>query len=180
VPQGHVSGIRYIVYVDPRRYHRAPDYATRSELARVVGRLNKVLEGQPFILMGPGRWGSTNLDLGVKVTYADIYNSKALIEIGTDDGGSGPEASYGTHFFQDLVEAQIYPLALFPGSEGTVFNWAFFEQAANALEALLPAEARYADYIRVIDVPAVSGGRFLDLVMNGEQEEALAFLTRRQ
>ncbi len=177
VPQGHVCGVRYIVYVDPRRYHQTPDYVTKSEVARVVGRLNKALEGQPFIMAGPGRWGSTNLDLGVKVTYADIYNAKALVEIAADTGDSAPEASYGTHFFQDLVEAQIYPLALYPGSEGTEFNWAFFEQAPNVLASLLPAEAQYAQYIQVIDVPAVSGGRFLELVMNGEQEEALAFLT---
>jgi hypothetical protein len=177
VPQGHITGVRYIVFVDPRRYQQTPDYATKSEVARVVGQLNKALEGQPFIMMGPGRWGSTNLDLGVKVTYADIYNARALVEIATDSGGSAPEASYGTHFFQDLVEAQIFPLALYPGSEGTEFSWAFFEQAPNVLSALLPAEAHYAEYIRVIDVPAVSGGRFLEMVMNGEQEEALAFLT---
>jgi hypothetical protein len=177
VPQGHVSGVRYIVYVDPRRYHQTPDYATKSEVARVVGRLNKALEGQCFIMMGPGRWGSTSLDLGVKVTYADIYNAKALVEIATDADGTAPEASYGTHFFQDLVEAQIYPLALYPGSEGTEFKWSFFEQAPNALQALLPSEAQYAEYIQVIDVPAVSGGRFLEVVMDGEQEKALAFLT---
>jgi hypothetical protein len=176
VPQGHITGVRYIVFVDPRRYHQTPDYATKSELARVVGRLNKALEGQSFILMGPGRWGSTNLDLGVKVTYADIYNARALVEIATDSGGGAPEASYGTHFFQDLVEAQIFPLALYPGSEGTEFNWTFLEQAPNVLAALLPAEAHYAEYIRVIDVLSVSGGRFLEMVMNGEQEEALAFL----
>jgi hypothetical protein len=176
VPQGHVSGIRYIVYVDPRRYSHTPDYGTKSELARLVGRLNKRLEGQRFVLMGPGRWGSTDLELGVKVTYSDIYNASVLVEIAADSGGGAPEASYGTHFFQDLVETQIYPLALYPGDPHTVFNWSFFEQSPNVLEALLPPDAEYAEYVRVIDVPAVSGGRFLEIVMNGEQEEALGYL----
>jgi len=177
VPQGHVPGIRYVVYVDPRRYSRAPDYATKSELARVIGRLNKRLEGHRFILMGPGRWGSTDLNLGVKVTYTDIYNASVLVEIAADNEGGTPEASYGTHFFQDLVEARIYPLALHPGDQDTMFNWAFFEESPNILEALLPEDARYAHYVRVIDVPAVTGGRFLEIVMNGEQEEALGYLT---
>jgi len=180
VPQGHVSGIRYVVYVDPKRYGQVPDYATKSELARVVGRLNKRLEGHRFILMGPGRWGSTNLDLGVKVTYADIYNASVLVEVAADSMGEAPEASYGTHFFQDLVEARIHPLALQPAAEDTIFNWSFFEQSPNELETLLPADARYAGYVKVIDVPAVAGGRFLEIVMNGEQEEALAFLTTRK
>jgi hypothetical protein len=177
VPQGHVSGIRYVVYVDPRRYSRAPDYATKSELARLVGRLNKRLEGHRFILMGPGRWGSTDLNLGVKVTYTDIYNASVLVEIAADNRGGTPEASYGTHFFQDLVEARIYPLALYPGDPDTMFNWSFFEESPNMLETLLPEDAQYAQYVKVIDVPAVTGGRFLEIVMNGEQEEALGYLT---
>ena len=72
VPHGFASGIRYIVYVDPRVYARVPDADTRTEIGRVVGRLNQALEGAPFILMGPGRWGTSNAMLGVKVTYADI------------------------------------------------------------------------------------------------------------
>jgi hypothetical protein len=176
VPQGHVTEVRYIVYVDPKRYSTIPDYGTKSEIARVVGRLNRCLEGQRFILVGPGRWGSTNLDLGVKVTYADIYNARVLVEVAMERLGDVPEASYGTHFFQDLVEAQIYPLALYPSHEGAFFNWPFFEQAANALESLLPTDARYAQYVKVIDVPASTGGRLLEVIMNGEQEEALAFL----
>ncbi|MBM4429875.1 MAG: hypothetical protein FJ026_05925 [Chloroflexi bacterium] len=179
VPQGHVTDIRYIVYVDPWRYGQIPDYARRTELARVIGRLNSRLEGQRFVLIGPGRWGSANPDLGVQVTYADIYNASVLVEIAVDTLGAKPEASYGTHFFQDLVEACIYPLALYPEEEDALFNRAFFELAPNVLSTLLPADAQHADYIKVIDVKAISDGRSLEIVMNGEREEALAFLSRR-
>ena len=176
VPQGHVTDVRYIVYVDPWRYCQIQDYATRAELARVIGRLNSRLEGQRFILLGPGRWGSANPDLGVRVTYADIYNASVLVEIAVDALGAKPEASYGTHFFQDLVEAQIYPLALYPEEGDTLFNRAFFESSPNELQNLLPADAQHADYVKVIDVKAVSG-KSLEIVMNGEQDEALAFLS---
>ena len=177
VPHGHVTGIRYIVYVDPRRYGEIEHHAVRLELARVVGRLNKRLEGDRFILMGPGRWGTTDAFQGVKVTYADIYNSSVLVEIALDRVQGTPEPSHGPHFFQDLVEAGIHPLALYPGSEGTEFNWAFFDGSSNVLGTLLPADARYADYVQVIDVPAVSNGRYVEIVMNGEQDQALAYLT---
>jgi hypothetical protein len=178
VPRGRVSGVRYIVYVDPAQYGRAPDYETRFELARVVGRLNKRLEGESFILMGPGRWGSSNVELGLKVTYADIYSTRALIEIAQSQTDDTLEVSYGTHFFQDLVESHIYPLPLYPNAPDTVFNYAFFNRAANALGDLLPADVQYASFIKVIDIPATAGGRHLELVMDGERDEALAYLKR--
>jgi hypothetical protein len=175
VPQGRVQRIRYAVYVDPWAYNRLPDETTRLEIARVVSRLNSVLAGEPFILIGPGRWGSSNASLGVKATYADIYNTAMLIEIGLPDGGSA-EPSYGTHFFQDLVEAHIYPLALYPEEKGTIFRWEFFEEAPNALPSLLPDMAGYASYVRVVDIPAASNGHLLEVIMDGEKGEALGFL----
>jgi len=176
VPQGKVGRIRYVVYVDPAQYARVPDYETRFELARVVGRLNQRLAGECFILMGPGRWGTSNVELGLKVTYADIYNTRALIEIAQSRADYTLEVSYGTHFFQDLVEANIYPLPLYPNAPGTVFNRAFFDDAPNVLEELLPADAQHSCFIKVIDVPSVAGGRCLELVMDGERDEALAYL----
>ena len=134
-----MRGINYIVYVDPERYLNLADPSRKLELGRLIGRLNERLEGQRFILMGPGRWGSSNPDLGVKVTYADFYNTRALVEIGWAHGKSRPTLSYGTHFFQDLVESNIYPLAIFPGEAGNPFSASFFETAINALPVLLPA-----------------------------------------
>jgi hypothetical protein len=177
VPQGVVSNIHYVIYVDPEAYSRIAEPSMKLEIARVIGRLNKQLERERFILMGPGRWGSSNIDLGVKVSYADIFNARVLVEIAMGNDGESPEVSYGTHFFQDLVESGIYPLPLFPHDQGVIFNRAFFDGVPNILPELLPADAAYADCVKVIDVQAASGGRFLELVMNGEQEQALAYLT---
>ena len=176
IPQGRVQRICHVVFVDPKGYARIADETTRLQLARIVGRLNQELEEKRFILMGPGRWGSANIDLGVKVTYADIYNTAMLIEIALSNGDSAPEVSYGTHFFQDLVESEIYPLALYPDQGDTAFNWPFFRESPNALADLLPEFAPYADYVRVIDVPAVSGGRQLEVIMDDESSQALGYL----
>ena len=177
VPQGVVSEVYYIVYVDPKAYSRIAELSVKREIARVIGRLNNRLENERFILMGPGRWGSSNIDLGVKVTYADIYNTCALVEIAMDKDGETPEVSYGTHFFQDLVESGIYPLPLYPDDQGVIFNRAFLDGVPNVLPELLPADAPYAEYVKVIDVAAASQGRFLEIVMNGEREQALAYFT---
>lgn len=177
-PDGVVSGVRYVVWIDPRAYDRIADPTIKLQLARVVGRLNQRLEGQRFILMGPGRWGSVNVHLGVKVTYADIHNAGALIEVALARGDHAPEVSYGTHFFQDLVEAHIYPLSLYPDDPDVLFNWQFFDQSPNVLAELAPDCAEYAVYVKVIDVPAVAEGRYLEIVMNGEEDRALAYLKR--
>ena len=177
VPTGRVRNIAQIVYVNPDAYMQA-DISLKLELARLVGRLNQRLEGQIFILMGPGRWGSSNTDLGLKVTYADIYNARAIIEMGWETGKNRPTLSYGTHFFQDLVESHIFPLAIFPGEAGNPFQQEFFDKALNALPVLLPDAANHADCIKVIDVPATTGGRVLELIMSGEEGRAVAFLTR--
>ncbi len=175
VPNGVVSKIRYIVYVDPVLYNQAPNYETKFDIARVIGRLNKRLENESFILIGPGRWGSSDVDLGVKVTYADIFNTKVLVEVPLVREGSTAEPSYGTHFFQDLIETGIFPLPIVPGP-GALLNTAFLTNTPNALHVLLPNDTAYAPYIHVTDVPAVAKGRFLDIVMNEEQERAVGYL----
>ncbi len=176
VPQGVVDKIRYVVYVDPIRYGQVPSSAVQMEIARVVGRLNKRLEKEIFILMGPGRWGSSNIDLGVKVSYADIYNSRMLIEIAVARNGVVPEVSYGTHFFQDLVESNIYPLSLYPDNPNEIFQREFIEKAPNKLASLLPQDSVLVDYIKVIDVPQVSHGKYLRVVMNSEEGKAVGYL----
>lgn len=176
VPQGIVEKIKYIVYVDPVAYSQEADPNTRLEIARTIGRLNKKLTGERFILMGPGRWGSSNIDLGVKVTYADIYNTLMLVEVAMRRSEGIPEVSYGTHFFQDLVESKIYPLSLYPDKPGMIFNQQFIQDAPNCLTSFLPQEEAQTNYIKLINVPQVSNGKYLRVVMNAEEGMALGYL----
>lgn len=175
VPTGRVQKIAYVVYVEPEMYATASP-SQKLETARLIGRINQRLEGKTFILMGPGRWGSSNPDLGLKVGYADFYNSRALVEIGWGEGKNRPTLSYGTHFFQDLVESHIYPLAIFPGEPGNPFKASFFKDAMNALPVLLPNDAAWSESVKVIDVPGTTGGRHLELVMSGDEGRAVAHL----
>nr|HMT20236.1 PEP/pyruvate-binding domain-containing protein [Promineifilum sp.] len=178
VPDGHAEDIRYIVYVDPNEYYDLHDMTIKQELARAVGRLNKRLEDERFILMGPGRWGSINIDLGVHVTYADIFNTRVLIEMAVAHNGYIPELSYGTHFFQDLVEAGIHSLALHLGTDTKEagFRWDFFAGASNHLADLLPEDADLSRYLKVIDLAALPGNPRLHIFMNGAREEAIGYL----
>jgi hypothetical protein len=174
VPNGIADRIRFIVYVDPHQYARLSLPSEKLEIARSVGRINRVLHNERFILMGPGRWGTSNQDLGVKVTYADIFNTRMLIELGYTKGSGTPEVSHGTHFFQDLVEARIFPLAVFPDRVGVSFNRRFLNEAPNHLAWLVPRDAALEGVIKVIDVPAVRNGQLLEVTMSADREKALA------
>lgn len=181
VTNGLVAGIGFIVYVDPEAYSKLPSSNDMGQVADVVSRLNGILPRRSFILMGPGRWGSRgDITLGVGVTYSGINNTQMLIEIARRRGGYIPDLSFGTHFFQDLVEAKIRYLALFPDEEGVVFNEAFFRGAQNVLPILIPEYAHLQHVVRVIDVAQASGGCELQVVMDGAKEQALGFLVERK
>jgi predicted nucleotidyltransferase len=87
-----------------------------------------------------------------------------------------PELSFGTHFFQDLVEAGIFYLPLYP-DEGNIFNEAFFTKSENKLPALLPEFKHLEDVVRVISVPETTFGRVMSILMNAELEEAVGVLS---
>ncbi|MFH1681983.1 MAG: PEP/pyruvate-binding domain-containing protein [Candidatus Eisenbacteria bacterium] len=176
VPTGKVADVEYVVYIDPVDYGRVATPQEKIGIGQLVGRLNERLENARFILMEPGRWGSNNVDLGVRVRYADIHRTSALIEIARARGGYTPEVSFGTHFFQDLIESGIAYLPLYPDEEGNLFNEEFLRGSPNMLAALLPDAAAAAEAVRVIHVPSASGGLFLHIHMNADREKALAFL----
>ncbi|NCF65034.1 MAG: phosphoenolpyruvate synthase [Chloroflexi bacterium] len=178
IPDGRAEGIRYVVFVDPEAY-RKTNLRTKHRLGRAVSQLNRALGSTSYILMGPGRWGSVNIELGVQVTYADIHNTKVLVEIAVAHNGQMPELSYGTHFFQDLVEAGIHSLPLHLGQDNSHFNWAFFRESPNQLGQLLPDDADLDPYLRVIDTSAISGNYRLNILMDGHHDIAIGYLEER-
>jgi hypothetical protein len=176
VPEGKVEAIRYLVMVDPRLYPDIEKQTTRLELGRAIGRLNKLLEDQHYILLGPGRWGSANIELGVRVGYADIFNTKVLIEMAVAHGDAVPELSYGTHFFQDLVEGGIHSLPLHLNNPRSSFDWTFVDEAPNRLATLLPGDAALAPYLKVIDLAQLHPPRQMTILMDSERDQAVALL----
>ncbi len=169
--------LEYIVLVDPRDYEQLPTEDAMRRVATVVGALNKALPKRRFILMGPGRWGSRgDIRLGVPVTYSDICHTALLVEIARRKGSYVPDVSFGTHFFQDLVEAGIAYLPLYPDDPDVVWNEAFLRGSPSVLGTILPEYEALAGIVRVIHVPEAAGGRLLHVVMDGEEDRALAWV----
>ncbi|OGP68939.1 MAG: phosphoenolpyruvate synthase [Deltaproteobacteria bacterium RBG_19FT_COMBO_43_11] len=145
--------ISRIIYIDPQGYAKLP-LAEKYSIARLVGKINKTInrEEMPTILFGPGRWGTTTPAMGVPVTFAEINNVTAIAEVAYKEGSLIPDLSFGTHFFQDMVEMNIVYLAVYPEQENVTFNVVQMQKMPNILKELMPEDSRYADIVHVYDV----------------------------
>ena len=77
---GRRKRIHHLVFVDPSTYRWEEAYA----IARQVGQIDQELDGEAYILMGPGRWGTSNPQLGVPVQYGEIAGACVIVEMATE------------------------------------------------------------------------------------------------
>ena len=103
-----------IVYVDPVKYYNMP-YNDKSLVAKLVGKINWYYrdKGKHMMLIVPGRMGTSSPELGVPTSFSDISAYEIICETEETKAGFNPELSYGSHIFQDLVEAEILYTAIF-------------------------------------------------------------------
>ena len=99
-----------------------------------------------------------------------------MIELTGEDICLAPEPSFGTHFFQDLIEARVYPLAIYLDDEEVTFKEDFFYQSPNCLTKILPNDQQQAECVHQIDVASYRPNHHMSLVMDDEEGRAVAFL----
>lgn len=138
--------IDYVVYIPASEYLKLNEQDKYS-VARLVGRINTVLKGKKVMLLGPGRWGTTTPSLGVPVHFTELCNMSVICEVASRAEGFEPELSYGSHFFQDLVEADIFYVAIFDGQNDVVFHPGKLLQYDNQIYKLIPEITRLADVV---------------------------------
>ena len=140
--------VDYVIFVKAQEYLTLKE-REKYQLARIIGVLNKNLKGKNIMLMGPGRWGTTTPSLGVPVHFSELCNVTALCEVSYSQGGLMPEVSFGSHFFQDIVESGIFYVAIFDGETDVTFRTEYILSLENILEELLPKEKKWANVIHV-------------------------------
>jgi hypothetical protein len=103
-----------IVYVDPVKYYNMP-YRDKPAVARLIGEINWHYRdlNRHMMLIVPGRIGTSSPELGVPTAFSDISAFEVICETEESEAGYNPELSYGSHIFQDLVEAEILYTAVF-------------------------------------------------------------------
>ena len=164
---GNISqSIKWVVYVDPEEYVHLT-LSEKHDVANLIGTLNNRIadkKNSPAMLLGPGRWGSSTPAMGVPVSFSEICNFSVIAEIAFTSGNLMPELSFGSHFFQDLVEADIFYLALYPENKNCFFNYEWLQVRQNKLEGLAPTMATYKKALKVIKLPGKDLNVMADIV----------------
>jgi hypothetical protein len=125
VTDGCRDNLKYLIFVDHKIYSESGDF---QNIARSLGEMNKKLFPDRYILVAPGRVGSSSPELGVPVRYDEIMGVACIIEVGIPRTGQMPELSYGTHFFSDLETDEVLYMPVFQGESNNVFNETWFEK----------------------------------------------------
>ncbi len=128
---GSVSGVCDLVVVDPRTFRRGSGYAAASVVARLNAELTA--RGEPYVLLGAGRWGSSDPWLGIPVTWAEIDGARAIVEVGFHDLKTAP--SQGTHFFQNLVSGSVAYFTVDADRSGGFVDWDWLARQPAQSEA---------------------------------------------
>jgi len=140
--------IDYVVLIRASAYLQLSEQ-DKYEVARKIGLINREMAGKNAMLVGPGRWGSTTPSLGVPAHFTELCNMKVLCEYASKKEGFMPELSYGSHFFQDIVESEIFYVAIFDGYQNVFFNPERIWQKENLLSAFLPGSERFNAVIHI-------------------------------
>ena len=128
-----------IVQIDPAKYAAFP-YAQKHKVADAVGKINRHYagSGKNLLLMTPGRIGTSSPELGVPVTFADISCFGEICEVSDSRAGFMPELSYGSHMFQDLVEAEISYSAVFNDQKTIRYDPLLLSEQEDLFEKICP------------------------------------------
>lgn len=140
--------VDYVVYIHAQPYLNRSEQ-DKYEVARRIGIINGVLKDKNVMLIGPGRWGTTTPALGVPVHFSEISNMSIVCEVASKETGLMPEVSYGSHFFQDLVETGIFYAAIFDGQQDVIYHPERIIHEKNLLEGILPESAGFSDVIHI-------------------------------
>jgi hypothetical protein len=117
---GFIDSVQHVVFVDPKRFRSANTKA----IAKEIHQFNNILVNtSPYILVGPGRWGSADPWLGIPVTWKQISGASAIIEMGIKDFPVDP--SFGSHFFQNVTSMRLGYFTIDNNSKDESFdyNW---------------------------------------------------------
>lgn len=157
--------IDVVVQVDPVLYYEYP-YGKKYDAAAAIGKINRYYResGKNLLLMTPGRIGTSSPELGVPVTFGDISNFSAVCEVSDNRAGYMPELSYGSHMFQDLVEAEIIYGAIYNNEKTLEYHPELLEEQRDLFVEICPEYPELQGMIQVRETDGLT--YWLDAVSN--------------
>ena len=151
------------VYVDPVAYYNLL-YKEKNTVAQLIRRVNWAFRdmGRHMMLMVPGRIGTSSPELGVQVVFSDISEFEVVCEMEDRRAGYNPELSYGSHMFQDLVEAEILYAAVFANEKTIHFAPEKLKEGREITEEFEGGK-KLKDVVRVYDIRSCGFRLYNDL-----------------
>ncbi len=127
---GIIDNLYDLVYIKPETF----DPSKSPQIAQDVGVINDkfLKEGRNYILVGPGRWGSTDPWLGIPVKWPQISAARVIVESGMEDYRIDP--SQGTHFFQNLTSFRVGYFTINPYIKDGFYDTSFLEKLEPVYE----------------------------------------------
>jgi CheY-like chemotaxis protein len=143
---GRIDDLHDVVVVDSQRFERGHS----QEVATAVARFNRQLNEQnrPYLLIGVGRWGSTEPWLGIPVEWDEISGARVIVEAGFRDFRVTP--SQGSHFFQNLTAFQIGYFTVNPDAGEGSIDWEWLTEQPAVEEQGCVRHLRFAEPVRVV------------------------------
>ena len=123
---GEMDYISHILYVDPDKFKRDKTEAIAKEIELLNNKLGKK---NPYLLLGPGRWGTADPWLGIPVQWDQITNVKSIIEIGVEE--LNPDPSFGSHFFQNIANLRIGYFTINKKYTNKYIDWKWIKSHKN-------------------------------------------------
>jgi CheY-like chemotaxis protein len=116
---GRIVDIQDIVFIRPDSFDRA----YMPLMADQVGEFNRTLKAKkkPYLLIGPGRWGTSDRWLGIPVSWDQISSARVIVEAEYGDFSVTP--SFGTHFFQNIISSNIGYLTIHGVDKNSFIDW---------------------------------------------------------
>ena len=143
---GRIENLHDVVVVDSQRFERSRSQEVATEVARFNRLLNE--EDRPYLLIGVGRWGSTEPWLGIPVEWDEISGARVIVEAGFRDFRVTP--SQGSHFFQNLTAFRIGYFTVNPDAgEGSV-DWQWLTEQPALEEQGCVRRLHFANPIHVV------------------------------
>ena len=143
-----------VVYIESKSYYDMP-YNRKGLVANIIGKVNQHYHniGKKLMLIAPGRIGTSSPELGVAVKFSDISNFSVICEYEDREIGFVPELSYGSHMFQDLVESQMFYVAIMDkeGAKKNIFKKDFWSENESIFEDILPEVANPFNIVRIYE-----------------------------
>ncbi|MGW8268298.1 MAG: PEP/pyruvate-binding domain-containing protein [Longimicrobiales bacterium] len=142
---GTVESVRDVVFTRPATFEARSTRVMAAQIERVNLRLLK--EGRPYLLIGFGRWGSSDPWLGIPVTWSQVSGAKAIVEASLPS--MNVEPSQGSHFFHNLSSFEVAYFTVGHGIGGGLIDWELLEGQVTLEETEFLRHVRFSEPLRI-------------------------------